>query len=232
MRDNRQRQGAEVLPSLQGGSAGTSSRLRDAGSTKLTKMASNLGNDEVQKRLEKGNASRDEMLKFMVDRLQMVRDVQLREVALCHKQANFDFWRLTQNAGAQVDKPDPTRWCEVGKLYEQAAYHLCRGDLARGASELKRATEAEQTAFNNLSQLVETNEHERSSEVPAVVEGPGAGAAACPIPQGIEVATDIQNVTEQLRNLPEMERGQDPWWTEEEEEDSEKKDGKGDDKKG
>jgi hypothetical protein len=228
MRDNRQRQGAEVLPSQQTGSAGTSSRLRDAGSTKLAKMAGNLGNDEVQKRVEKGNASRDEMLKFLVERLNVVRDVQLREVALCQKQANWDFWRLVQNQGAQIDKPDPTRWCEVGKLYEQAAYHLCRGDLARGAAEMKRASEAEKTAFNSLTKLVQTTEQERTVEVPAVVEGPGAGAGACAIPEGVDVATDIQNVTEKLRNLPDMERTQDPWWTEEEEEEEE---AKGDDKK-
>jgi hypothetical protein len=231
MRDNRQRQGNEQLPSLQTGSAGTSNRMRDASSTKLTKLATNLGNDEVQKRLEKGNASRDEMLKFLVDRLAVVRDVQLREVALCNRQANWDFWRLVQNQGAQIDKPDPTRWCEVGKLYEQAAYHLCRGDLARGAAEMKRATEAEQSAFNRLTRLVETTERERTAEVPAVVEGPGAGAGACPMPEGVDVATQIQNVTENMPRLPDLERTQDPWWTDEEEEEEDgKKDGKGEPK--
>ncbi len=228
MRDNRQRQGNESLPSLQSGSAGASNRLRDASSTKLTKMAGNLGNEEIQKRLEKGNASRDEMLRFLVDRLNVVRDVQMREMALCKKQANFDYWRLVQNQGAQVDKPDPTRWREVGRLYQEASYHLCRGDLARGATEMKRAAEVEKTAFASLTRLVETTERERTVESPAVVEGPGAGAAACPAPDGIELAMQIQNVTEKVPALPGLERVQDPWWTEEEEDEEGKKDGKGD----
>ncbi len=205
--------------------------MRDASSTKLTKLATNLGNDEVQKRLDKGNASRDEMLKFLVERLDVVRDVQVREIALCSKQASWDFWRLVQNQGAHVDRPDPTRWCEVGRLYEVAAYHLCRGDVARGAAEMKRAADAEKVAFTSLTKLVQTTEQERSVEVPAVAEGPQGGAGACAMPDGVDVATQIQNVTETLRKLPDQERTQDPWWTEDEEEE-EKKEGKGDDEKG
>ena len=57
--------------------------MGDATSAKLAKMGSAIGNDEIQKRLAQGNATRDELLQFLSQRLTTIRDVQLREIEQC-----------------------------------------------------------------------------------------------------------------------------------------------------
>ena len=185
-------------------------------------MAKNLGNDEVQKRIDSGNAHRDELLKYLVDRLQTIREVQLREVALCDKDANFDWWRTVGDSQKDTDRPDPTRWKETARAYEGAAFHLCRGDLTRGMAEMKKAMEVEKRAFDNLTKLVKVTEKEREVAGGEVMEGPAGGSAgACAEPEGVRLASEIQVVTETGANTPTRERSLDPWWPLEEEEEEE-----------
>ncbi len=226
MRDNRNGQRTpETLPSQAG--AATASALKDKSSEKLAKMAKNLGNEEIQKRIDSGNAHRDELLKHLVDRLQTIRDVQLREMAMCDKDANFDWWRTVGDSQKDVDKPDPTRWRECARAYESAAFHLCRGDLTRGMAEMQKAMEVERRAFDTLTKLVEVSENEREVSGPEALQAAplGSSAGGCPEPEGVKIATDIQNVTMTGKDTPVRERVLDPWWTLEEEEEEEKPDG-------
>lgn len=228
MRDNRHGQRTpEPLPSQAG--ATTTSSLQDKSSEKLTKMAKNLGNDEIKKRIDSGNAHRDELLKHLVERLQVIRDVQLREVAMCDKDANFEWWRTVGDSQKDVDKPDPTRWKECARAYEGAAFHLCRGDLTRGMAEMQRAMDVERRAFDTLTKLVEVSEKEREVAGPEALQAAplGSTAGACAEPEGVKLAADIQNVTTTVKDTPVRERVLDPWWTLEEEEEEEKPDGNG-----
>jgi hypothetical protein len=223
MREGKQGQRSEPLPSLE--RAAPTGRLEDAGSKKLENVAKKLGNDELQKRIDSGNATRDELLKFLVSRLQVVRDVQLREVTLSQKNANYDWWRLVEDRQRGIEKPDPTRWRDTARAYEEAAFHLCRGDVTRGIAEMKVAIEVEKRAFENLTRLVEVSERERSMEGPESLGNAGAAQAAgsCPPPEALDLAREIQNVTDKPPSPADMARVADPWWTEEEEEEEEGK---------
>jgi hypothetical protein len=226
MADRGSAQRKDVPASLQQGGAVAQQALKDASSKKLEALAKGVGNDEIQQRLNSQSAKRDELLQFLVQRLETLRDVQQRELALSQKAANFDWWRQVGDAQKDVGKPDPTRWRESAHQYEQASYHLCRGDVRRGQAELKKAMDAEKRAFDQLTKLVEVSEQERGQAAPEALGDAGVGAAgACAEPEGVQVAREIQNVTTTPNAPPVVQRVQDPWWTEEEEEE-EQADGK------
>src|SRR5262245_57132009 len=127
-----------------GGAAATSEARREAKS-RLEQLARSVGNDEIARRIGQGNATRDQMLAFVAERLGEVRELQLREVALTRRNANFDWWR-TAGDGMRPDhqEPAPTRWRGVAAAYEKAVEALCRGDLRRGQELLDAAMRVEE----------------------------------------------------------------------------------------
>jgi hypothetical protein len=205
---------------------------KDPASSKL-RSASGLGNEAIQKRLSQGKSNQSEMLQFLVQRLGTMRAVQLQEMKL------LDEKHMAENKGAIADEqksdktaPDPERWRASAALYEQAAVHLCRGALARGADLLKQAVAAERLAFHSLTALVDLSAIE--AEHGAVQPGDPpvssddlevTGTAATGMPDGVELAKEIQDVVREAPNITWRKRTRDPWWTLDEEEEEEEEAG-------
>lgn len=206
------------------------SQLQDRSSDKLRKTASAVGNEELKNRVEKGKAGRDELLEFMVERLRAIREAQSKELELSSIHRQRDWWKqVSDKHKEEYTKPKPTQWKEVAKIYEEAAYQLCRGALGRGRMLVERAIEKEKKTFGDLTKLVDTSEIDTDVEEPAVMEGIAADEP-CPtmnVPQEIKQLThEIENVTMIAKEPPGRKRKRDPWWTLEEEEEEE--DGEGD----
>ncbi|MBN2798486.1 MAG: hypothetical protein JXX28_05000 [Deltaproteobacteria bacterium] len=197
-------------------------RAKDAQSTKLQKIARSVGNNEVQQRLAQGNASREELFDFIVQRLYAIRSVQLRELDLLGNQRKW--WKeVSLTDRDQVAKPEPTRWHETARLYQRAGEQLARGAIGQGAKLVKDAMDVEDRTFQQLTSLVQVEETERRGGSPEALESVGAhdagGAVAMPGEMG--VAWDILYTVSEIEDPPNKRRTKDPWWTLEEEEEEE-----------
>lgn len=191
---------------------------------RITQLARTLGNDEIQKRLDQGNASRDQMLAHLCDRLEVMRELQTREVGLTKRGAHFWWWRLASDKQKpQYTTPEPTRWNEAARLYEEAAERLCQGDLKRGKEILGRAMDEEERVRSQLTELVdlrELGEGELDRSVLADISVTEV-AGSCDEPSGVGVAREIQAVTTESPRVPNRSRPADPWWTLDEDEEEE-----------
>jgi hypothetical protein len=200
---------------------------KDPATTKLLRTGAAVGNHEIQSRLTQGAAARDRLLKFLCERLKVVREVQLREVKLTGRSEQREWWKLVSDHHMdKMTKPEPTRWREVGRLYQEAAGALCRGNVSRGAQLLERAVAEEQRQFERLTQLVNLEDLRSEVETPGH-EGlePGQACGAVDEPPDVDLARDIQLVTADVKEPPVEARVADPWWTEDEDEEEEKPDG-------
>ena len=227
MQENRKKTGARSELGI--GAERTAAAAGDRSSEKLRKAAQAVGNEELQRRIEQGNATRDEMLQFMVERLQTIRQAQVRELDLAKLDRQHEWAKLVADSHKEeFTKPDPTRWREVARIYEEAAYQVCRGALGRGKDLLERGVEAEKKEWGSLTKLVDTSELDTHFDAPEEI-GPiqaGDACGATDVPQELRKLTDdIENVDTVAKDPPMKRRARDPWWTlwedEEEEEDGE-----------
>lgn len=200
--------------------------IRTEAKSRLEKLAKAVGNDEIAKRIAKGNATRDQMLAFVTERLQGIRELQGRELALTRRGANFDWWRTASDSHKHAPEPEPTRWHQAASAYERAVEAICRGDLARGQSLMQEAVRIEERTTEEMTRLVDTTEAWRAeaidaSEIAALVAlTPASGAAAEPV--HIRSLLDaILHVEQTVPEVPNRRRPRDPWWTLEEEEEEE-----------
>lgn len=197
----------------------------DAGSQMLAKLAGKIGNDALQGQISKGNATRDEMFAFISQRLSTVRQLQLREISLTYRGAYFDWWKkVSDSHKEQFTTPDPTRWKETGRLYEDAAQQLARGDLERARHVLQDAFAEEQKTKESMTALVDqsnldTGVGPHTGWMGGVGDTPKVGA--CALPEDIQIAKDIQNVTASAPDPMNRRRPKDPWWTLDEDEEEE-----------
>lgn len=210
-----------------------SSALGDRSSDKMRKAASAVGNEELQQRISKGNANRDDLLEFIVTRLRTVRDVQEKELGLTSTEQRSDWWRKVGDKGKEeYSKPDPTQWIEVARMYEEASYQVCRGALGRGKQLVERAMDAEKKKMGDLTKLVDTkNIDDKNVESPSVMGrvGESDACSAADVPAEIKDLTHkIESVTAVAGEAPNRKRVRDPWWTLEEEEEEEEGGGGGD----
>jgi hypothetical protein len=200
--------------------------LHDSASNKMRKAASAVGNEELKQRIEAGKAGRDELLQFLVGRLKTIRSVQEKELALASVDRMPDWAKMVGDKQKGVGKPEPTRWKEVARAYEEAAHQLCRGALGRGRQLVERAIQVEKDTIGELTKLVELTD-DMKPEAPARMQGGGTDDA-CPatnVPQEIkQLVADIENVTQIAKDPPQKRRIRDPWWTLEEEEEEEEAD--------
>jgi hypothetical protein len=229
MQDVKKRGQLDPSAAVSGGDS--AKKATDVASDKLRKTASQIGNEEIQQRIQKGNASRDDLLRFITERMRTMRDVQMQEVALSDKRSMRENWRTISDRQKGVDAPDPTRWREVARKYEEAAAQICRGALGRGAQLVDEALDAEKHTVDSLTELIDSTDLEQHVEAER-----GAGSAVPPdaacgsmsIPGEIKDLSDkIQRVTEKPEEVPGRRRVADPWWTEEEEEEEEDEGGGG-----
>jgi hypothetical protein len=202
---------------------------RDPKSSKLLGAGKALGNEELQSRIQKGSASRDEMLALVVQRLGAMREAQRREVDASDLQSmrKDNLNRVTD--GKKLAEIDPTKWHLPARLYEQAVFHLCRGALRQGAQAMEKAISEEKKAFEETPAHVQKDGLEIGLETPAAAAeiGVNQSAAACDVPAGVERLIDeILTVGDVEDDATVKMRNSDPWWTDEEEEEEEKPDGK------
>lgn len=222
MQDVRKKHGANAGRSAHEQSA--RGAIRDPGAERLLRMGGAVGNDELLQRLQRGNASRDELLAHLCTRLEAMREAQQREVEAGLPNAMRDHWKgIADEHKAEIVEPEPTRWHEAAGTYEQAAYQLCRGDLAQGHQLMERAIAQEQAAFDAVSAHIDVGDL-RNDEAAPVVGGDVALDAPCtPVdaPPEVGLAREIQNVTQTAPSVPWRPRTRDPWWTLEEDEEEE-----------
>ena len=200
--------------------------MKDPAAARMLRMGQSLGNDELKKRIEGGNASRDELLTHLADRLSAMREAQLREksAGMSHLESREAWKQISDSHKEDVTKPDPTRWHESARLYEMAAYQLCRGALDRGAQLVQKAMDAERKAFDGVSKRIKTKDLEPDSDEMAVIEDikPAQACSPTDVPEQVDrLAEDIQKEGTTFADPPNKKRKPDPWWTLEEEEEEE-----------
>ena len=191
-------------------------------------MAKGLGNRELEQRLQRATGRRDAMLAFVADRLQKIREVQLRESALLHRKDSW--WRDAAWREPGVWSPEPQRWAAVAKEYRQAIEALCRGNLTRGAQLLERAVDTEREAIDAVPHGLGLHPDEEGVRAetscgPQAGDGldDGEGCPECERPAALRLAGEIERFTHTARPLRgiKVELHATPWWEEEEEEEEE-----------
>lgn len=212
----------------QGAVDAAASEVRTEAKSRLQQLAKTLGNEEIAKRIGEGNANREQMLAFVAERLEVVKELQGREMALTQRGADFDWARVVGDHHKGVTKPEPTRWRETALAYNQAVGAMCRGDLRRGQELLERAIATEEKTRDEMTKLVSDTEGSIDAGAFAAMATltPACGAAAEPAP--IRALVDaIVAVTATVPDPETRKRVRDPWWTLEEDEDEEEPDGAG-----
>lgn len=214
----------------QGGS-GASAKAGDPASERLNRASARLGNDEMQRLMQRGDVSRDEMLEHICKRLGVMRDAQHREVEAMgqHEQRNWAR-KVADSHLEEYTKPDPKRWHEPARLYDEAAFQLCRGALGAGAQLLERAMQAETRVVDETSKVVDLSDLDVERHGAPGVGGEVAAAAQCTPcdePSGLAVADEILSESKEVDDPPVKRRVRDPWWNEEEDEEEEENERQG-----
>jgi len=231
MQDGKKRNSKKSGSDATQASAQQAQKGGDHSTEQLKAMGKKLGNDELQQRIQKGNASRDELMDFLKDRLHTMRDVQKREILASDSTNHREHWRqISDQQKTEVTNPDPTRWREAARIYEQAAYQLARGSLGRGQQLVEKAMAEEKRTFDKLTSIIHVTEEElqelESGPDCAMDAAPTDACAATEVPTEVqELARAIQRVTEKAPEVPGRKRVRDPWWTLEEEEEEEEEGG-------
>lgn len=196
---------------------------------RISRVARIVGNNALQQRFAEGRSSRDELLALLVDRLRTIREIQTREVDLCHRGSTFTWWREVADPGKEdLTAPDPTRWHEPARLFQRAGERLCQGDLRRGHELLDQALDAERRAREGLTALVDTSDLGESSAVLPDLPASTSVAGACDPPAELSLAREILSVTTRMPEVPHRKKGRAPWWTREEDEEEEEPGASGD----
>jgi hypothetical protein len=198
---------------------------------RLAKLAKAVGNGEIQQRIQQGNVNRDMCLAYIAERLRNMRALQVREQKLIPRGSHWTWWRqVADRYKTWFTKPDPKRWREAAKIYEQAAKHLANGDVSRGKAHMEKAITEENKQLDGLTKLVSTADLDFSARPDVgwlgdiVDTEPGKPSA---LPADIALARDIQLVEDTVVDPMNRRRRRDPWWTLEEEEEEEDGEGAG-----
>jgi hypothetical protein len=195
-------------------------------------MAKGLGNREIEQRLKRATGQRDAMLAFIAERLQRIREVQLRESALLHQKDKW--WRDAAWREPGVWSPEPQRWATVAKEYRLAIEALCRGQLSRGAQLLERAMDTERATLDAVPHGlgIHTDEEGLRGQqgYGPEADGHGGDSDGCPErerPEAYGLAGEIERFTHTARPLRQIRvvPHATPWWEEEEEEEEEEAEG-------
>jgi hypothetical protein len=207
-------------------------RNKKKSDSRLERLARMVGNEEIKRQIQRGNATRDAMLTHLCERLRVMRQLQLRELNLTQRGAHYSWWRDAADAQKlNLQEPEPTRWNQAAKTYEEASRALCRGDVSRGKHLMADAMELERQAHQTLTDLVELTDLEfdaKPDDGHLADIASTAPAGRCEEPDDVDIARDIYNVTTTVEDMPNRKRTRDPWWTlDEDEEEEESADGGG-----
>lgn len=214
------KKGGEHQGSGQAASASVSAKA----SSSALRIGQALGNDELQRRIQQGNATRDELLSHMNERLGAMREAQLREQHQGEHDMRSHYKEISDHHKADITMPEPMRWRESAKLYEMAAYQMCNGNLGRGMQLLERAQEAERRAFEAVGKQTGARElgpdEDGADSLPDVDPNQACGPREVPV-ELQHKADEIQANSTEFKDQPVKKRVSDPWWTLEEEEEEE-----------
>lgn len=208
--------------------------LNDHFSRAVTRASRKLGNSATRDLIQGMNGQRQALLDFILQRLQVVRGVQLRELHAINDREQWFRGLFWGHKGRSL--PTPTRWGPVAKLYQRAAEAMARGHLGRGVQLLEQAIELEEATFESLPDYVQhrmqpndPNRPERpAGGRPAEADGIAA-TAVCPSiqldPAIQRAAVEIELVTSEAPVVGWRARRLHNWWGEEEEEEEASGDG-------
>ena len=198
--------------------------MDDKTSRAMKKLGGALGNKGLDQVMAQQAGKRDDLLKFVLDRLKNIRDLQLAENRELKDQRQ---WHKDVFRGKQgFHMPDPGRWKEAAQIYKRVGEALCRGQLGRARQLLERAVEVEQAAFDAVPQQV-LDEVMSASTAP---EGaPEAGdniseqetAPGREIPQELKLADRIVALQPRIENVAQRPLPPHSWYLDEEEEEEE-----------
>lgn len=191
------------------------------GDPRLRQLQLSLGNDAFRMQMDQGRTDRSTMLTHVVDRLEVMQELQRRESGLLDRGSAFDWWRDVARSpdGAQAH-PDPNRWHEPAHAYKEAADALCRGDLSRGHQLLEKAMKVEDQVVDQMSHLVDTTDLESDARPDsAMLDGLVASGQVepCEPPGGLDVADAILTKQYEVPQTADLRRTRAPWWADEEE---------------
>lgn len=193
----------------------------DQAEEKSLKAGKKLGNEAIQEHISGASAKRDQLLQFIVERLQVQQQVQGKESDALRNQNEWYRAVFLGKPGFHV--PDPGRWAEAAGGMKKAGEALCRGDLGRATQILERALEAESAAFEALPEQVLNR---LNSGQAAAHEGPAAGDGVseevqCPTrtpPPELRIADRIMAVQPMQQRVAMKGKRPHDWWTGEDEE--------------
>jgi hypothetical protein len=206
-------------PAARGGAAS-----KEAGARELAALASKVGNDRVGDLVKGATQKRDALLAHILQRLGALKGAQAAELrAMSDRRVWFD-----EVARGQVGfgLPDAGRWREPALAYRRAAEALCAGDIGRGADLVRRAAEAEATAFASMPGQVDLPASEREAARAPQEANEAHDGDGCPVthaPALFKLADAVIRVADRSPDVaqPRQNRRR-AWWQNEEEDDAAK----------
>jgi hypothetical protein len=192
----------------------------------LLSRANSVGNEQMAKELKSKNGERDHLLGIITARMEKVHAAQGKEAFISTQR---DRWFLTVHKGADT-LPEPKRWCEVARLYREAALAICGGNLGRGAQLTADAIEAENKAHKDLPKMVRHELQEKPlGALPALVQSIGSSAtcAPCPLPIEAAIAERVEAFSPEVADASTRKKRLHNWWDKEDEEEEEEGKDKG-----
>jgi len=196
---------------------------QDAESAQLKGLQKGLGNEGLGRKLGTASQQRDEMLRHICERLQVVQGAQSKERLAMGQER--EWFKAVAKGKEGYHQPDPSRWHECTRLFKQAADALCMGNLGRGALLLEQAVEAEHAAFDSVPRMVQVDldREERAAQAPDATfqVNDEAACAACERPDELKIAERILAIQDTVQATPPMGRPNRWWETKEIEEEEE-----------
>jgi len=204
---------------------GSQEKCDDKTSRMLKNLHGSLGNQGLEEILNQRNGRRDDMLKFVCERLQTIRKVQLAEAREWNDQREWHKNVFRGKDGFHL--PEPGRWKQAAEEFKRAGEALCRGELGRAKQFMEKALDAEQAAFDAIPVTVREQMH--SSTTHAAGEAPEAGdnlntqdtCSACERPQELKLADRIIALQPTVKNVGQRSMAPHTWFLDEEEEEEE-----------
>ncbi len=196
---------------------------KDAQSQHIKKLQAGLGNDGLARQMGTSEMQRDEMLRHICERLEIIQGAQNKERLAM--QDEREWFKGVAKGAEGFHNPDPSRWHASAELYKQAARAMCNGNLGRGARLLEQAVAAEHAAFETVPTMVQTefDQEETAQDTPEAAHqvNDEAGCVACETPEELKIADRILAVQDTVKATPPLNRPRRHWWEEDLEEEEE-----------
>lgn len=201
---------------------GSQEKVDDKTSRMLKTLQGSLGNQGLEEILNARNGKRDELLKFVCERLGTIRKVQMAEAREWNDQRQWHKDVFRGKDGYHL--PEPGRWKQAAEHFKKAGEALCQGNLGQAKQYMEDALAAEQAAFDAIP--VTVREEINSTTDGAASEAPEAGdnlsgedtCGPCAKPAELKLADRIIALNPTVKNVGQRSTRPHSWFLEEEEE--------------